>query len=75
MDEQTNISRKVKSGIVLLLLGLLMIFTLQNSESVPIVFLMWEMSLPRSMIFFVFFITGFLCGIAFNNWKKLIGRA
>lgn len=75
MSDQTNVSRKVKSGVVLLLLCLLMIFTLQNAESVSIAFLLWEMTLPRSLIFFVFFMVGFLCGIAFNNWKKLIGRA
>jgi len=74
MDEQSNLSRKIKPAIILLLLCLLMIFTLQNSESVTVAFFLWQMSLPRSMIFFVFFLTGFICGLAINNWKKLVGQ-
>jgi len=74
MDDQSNLSRKIKPAIILLLLCLLMIFTLQNSESVAVVFFLWEMSLPRSMIFFVFFLIGFISGLAINNWKKLVGQ-
>jgi len=74
MVEQRSLSRKIKSVIILLLLCLLMIFTLQNSERVGVAFLFWDTTLPRSLIFFVFFIVGFLVGIAGNNWKKLIDR-
>lgn len=71
MVEQTNISRKIKSAIVLTLLVLLMIFTLQNSESVAVAFFLWEMSMPRALIFFVFFLVGFFTGLVINNWKQL----
>jgi uncharacterized integral membrane protein len=69
--ESSNLSTQIKSGIVLLLLCLVIIFALQNSETVTVVFLWWEQSLPRVLIFFVFFLVGFLCGIAISNWRRL----
>jgi uncharacterized integral membrane protein len=66
-------SRQIKSGIVLALLFLVLIFALQNSESASVVFLFWELILPRAVIFFVFFLVGFLAGLAVCNWKILKG--
>jgi len=69
--DPNHFSTQIKSGMVLLLLCLVIVFALQNSESASVVFLAWEMTLPRALIFFVFFLTGFLSGIAVSNWKKL----
>lgn len=66
-----GVARQVKAGIVLLLLCLVLVFALQNSETVNVVFLSWTMSLPRVLLFFVFFAAGFLAGLAVSNWKKM----
>ncbi len=63
-------SRQLKSGLALFLLSLVLIFALQNSESVSVVFLLWEMNLPRALILFVFFLAGFLLGAAVINLKS-----
>ncbi len=67
-------SRQIKSGIVLFLLLQVVIFTLQNTESINVVFLWMQFSLPRAMLLFVFFLVGFLSGLAVCNWKVLIGN-
>lgn len=66
-------ARQIKSGIVLCLLLLVVVFTLQNSESMVVVFLWMQFTLPRALILFVFLVVGFLCGLAVCNWKVLIG--
>ncbi len=66
-----SLLRQVKAGIVLFLLLLVLVFALQNSEIVTLEFLLWQLSLPRALIFFVFFAVGFVCGIAVSNWHTL----
>lgn len=66
-------SRQIRSGIVLFLLLLVVIFTLQNTESMVVVFLWMQFTLPRALILFVFLVVGFLCGLAVCNWKVLVG--
>lgn len=72
---QTNLSRQVKSGIVLFLLLLVVVFTLQNTESIVVVFLWMQFTLPRALILFVFLVIGFLAGLAVCNWKILSARS
>ena len=72
--ETSDVSRQIKAGIVLFLLCMLLLFALQNSASVTVVFLLWDMALPRVLIFFVFFVVGFLTGLAVSNWRKLRHR-
>ncbi|NNE36769.1 MAG: LapA family protein [Gammaproteobacteria bacterium] len=69
-----SLIRQIKAGIVLFLLLLVLVFTLQNSETVTLEFLIWDLSLPRALIFFVFFAVGFICGIAVSNWQTLTKR-
>lgn len=66
-------ARQIKSGIVLFLLLLVVIFTLQNTESIVVVFLWMQFTLPRALLLFLFLLIGFLCGLAVCNWKILIG--
>jgi uncharacterized integral membrane protein len=70
-SETSDVARQIKSGMILFLLCLVMVFALQNSESATLKLFIWELSLPRALIFFVFFSVGFLCGIAVSNWQKL----
>ena len=67
-------SRQIKSGIVLLLLLLAVIFTLQNTETMVVVFLWMEFVLPRALVLFIIFLVGFLTGLAVCNWKILLGN-
>ena len=69
--ESGDLSRQIKSAVVLVLLCLVMVFALQNSESVSVVFMLWELNMPRVLIFFIFFAVGLLCGIAISNWYKI----
>ena len=69
--ESSDLSRQIKSGIVLFLLCLVFVFALHNSEHVSLNFILWEMTLPRVLVFFVLFMVGFLCGIAISNWRRL----
>ncbi len=66
-----SLFRQIKAGIVLFLLLMVLIFALQNSEIVTLEFMLLELSLPRALIFFVFFAVGFVCGIAVSNWHTL----
>jgi len=72
--ESSAIARQIKAAIVLFLLLLVLIFALQNSESASLKFLIWELALPRALIFFVVFAVGFICGIAVSNWQTLTRR-
>lgn len=69
----TGRSRQIKAGIILALLFLVLIFTLQNTETMPVVFLWKEFVLPRALVLFLFFVIGFVSGLALNNWKILTG--
>ena len=64
------VSHKIKVVLLLVLLGFLLIFALQNSENVTLAFLFWEMNLPRVFIFFIFFCGGTLCGIFINAFFR-----
>lgn len=70
MEISTRIN-KIKAFIVLFLLGLLLIFALQNAEQVTISFLFWDMSMPRVLVLFLFFTGGLLLGLFLNSLKKL----
>ena len=67
-------SRQIKSGIVLLLLLLAVIFTLQNTETMVVVFLWMEFVLPRALVLFIIFLVGFLSGLAVCIWRILLGN-
>ena len=52
---------KVYAGLGLLILVVL--FTLQNTETVPISFLFWEFRISRALVIFMVFVVGVLVGI------------
>ncbi len=51
---------KVYAGLGLLILVVL--FTLQNTETVPISFLFWEFRISRALMIFMVFVVGALVG-------------
>ncbi len=59
---------KVYAGLGLLILVVL--FTLQNTETVPISFLFWEFWISRALMILMIFVIGVLVGISSNYLKR-----
>ncbi len=59
---------KVYAGLGLLILVVL--FTLQNTETVPISFLFWEFRISRVLMILMIFVIGVLVGISSNYLKR-----
>ncbi len=59
---------KVYAGLGLLILVVL--FTLQNTETVPISFLFWEFRISRALVIFMVFVIGVLVGISSSYLKR-----
>ncbi len=59
---------KVYAGLGLLVLVVL--FTLQNTETVPISFLFWEFRISRVLMILMIFVIGVLVGISSNYLKR-----
>ncbi len=59
---------KVYSGLGLLILVVL--FTLQNTETVPISFLFWEFRISRVLMILMIFVIGVLVGLVSSNYLK-----
>ena len=58
---------KIYTGLGLLILVVL--FTLQNTETVPISFLFWEFRISRALMILIVFVIGVLVGI-FSKYLK-----
>ncbi len=61
---------KVKIISLMAILILVVIFTLQNTELVEIKFLLWQISLSRSLMLFLVFTLGMLTGFVLSMLKK-----
>ena len=59
---------KMYAGLGLLILVVL--FTLQNTETVPISFLFWEFRISRALMIILIFVIGVLVGISSNYLKR-----
>ena len=59
---------KVYAGLGLLILVVL--FTLQNTETVPISFLFWEFRISRVLMILMIFVIGVLVGISSKYLKR-----
>ena len=59
---------KFYAGLGLLILVVL--FTLQNTETVPISFLFWEFRISRVLMILMIFVIGVLVGIFSSNFLK-----
>jgi len=57
---------KIKLYIGLALLGLVLIFILQNTEMVNLRFLFWQLTLSRALLLFMVFACGLAAGLLFG---------
>lgn len=54
--------KNYKMPLILVLLLLVILFTLQNSEQVSINFLFWHVTLSRALVIFIFLAIGLVIG-------------
>jgi len=62
--------KNLKAYAGLGLLVLVVLFTLQNTETVPISFLFWEFRISRVLMILMIFVIGVLVGISSNYLKR-----
>jgi uncharacterized integral membrane protein len=69
--QENRVSRDIRLWFSLAVLGLVVIFTLQNVVTVEVTFLVWTIALPRAILLFVVFVIGLAIG-----WilKSVAGR-
>ncbi len=60
---------KIKILLLMVILLLVVVFTLQNTEQVDIKFLLWHLSLSRSLMLFLVFTLGVLTGFVLSMRK------
>lgn len=54
---------KTKLVVVFVLLVLVLVFILQNTEAVTIGFLFWDFHISRSLLIFLMALLGFIAGV------------
>jgi uncharacterized integral membrane protein len=64
------IARKIKLGLWVLALILLLIFLLQNSAPVQLTYFVWSFSFSLALLIFIVFALGFLLGWALTALLK-----
>ena len=52
----------IRGGLILALIGLLIVFAIQNVATVEVNFLIWNLKLPRALLYFIIFAIGALIG-------------
>lgn len=65
---------KFKTIIVLLFIGLIVIFSLQNAEVIDVKFFLWKISMSRVLIILGSFAIGVLVGILLSMKRKLYSK-
>ena len=66
---------KIKLSVGTVLILLVVVFTLQNTEVVNIQFLFWSFSLSRALMLFVVFGAGVLIGAFLSNLPKIMEKS
>jgi len=61
---------RTKVIIIILLTALLVIFVLQNTETVNINFYFWDIIIPRALLLFVCFAMGLIIGLIIPASRK-----
>lgn len=64
-DERTRMTTGTIIGLILLIL--VVVFTLQNTESVGLRFLLWQAQVSRALVFFIVLAIGIGLGLVIGN--------
>ena len=65
---------KPRLTVTVVLLLLVALFAWQNSEIVEVEFLLWGISIPRSVLIFLVLIVGFVAGWFFRGMVRIVRR-
>ncbi len=63
-------ARTIRFWAAMTVLGLVVIFTIQNVAVIEVTFLLWTLKLPRAILLFLVFAAGAVCGWLFSHWHK-----
>lgn len=58
-----------------LIMGVLLLFAVQNTEQMQVSFLLWEIAAPRVIVVSSFFFAGLLCGLFLLRGSRKPGAA
>jgi lipopolysaccharide assembly protein A len=56
-----------RTAVGVVIVGLIVLFTLQNITTVEVTFLVWSVSLPRAVLLFLVFSGGVATGLIFRR--------
>jgi uncharacterized integral membrane protein len=59
-----------KLALGILLVTLLVVFVVQNANSIHVKFLLWEADMPQALVVFLAVLSGMVFGVVFNRWKR-----
>jgi uncharacterized integral membrane protein len=62
--------KKIKIGVVVVVLILFVTAMIQNLDSVPVNFLVWSPRLPMILVLLISVIVGFIAGILFTTIRS-----
>ena len=62
MSNGKSIRHYLKSVLIAMLIGLVLMFVVQNVTSVEVQFLIWNVTLPRAVLYLVIFALGAIVG-------------
>jgi len=57
--------KKLQTVTGIVIVGLVVLFTVQNVATVEVSFLAWSISLPRAVLLFLVFVGGVVAGLIF----------
>jgi len=69
MNKQ-NPSRGIHLGLGVVSIFIIVVFTLQNSESVAVNFLFWKLEMSRVILILVVLVIGFILGYIFHSLRR-----
>lgn len=62
MNRRRRAPSGLKGGLSMVLIGLLIVFAIQNVATVEVNFLLWNLKLPRAVLYFGIFALGVFIG-------------
>ncbi len=62
---------KITNIILLIAIGLIIIFSVQNTQPIQIRVLFWEFSVSLIILIYLLLVVGFLAGISYGGLRKL----
>jgi len=68
--KESNMSGNIRLWVTIGILGLVILFTVQNIVTVQVTFLFWTIELPRAILLFFVFTLGVLLGWTLKSARR-----